>query len=87
MEFRKTVTTKPYMQDSRRDTDVKNRPLNYVGEGESGMIWEKHWNMYVTICKIDDQCKFNAWSSAPKAGALGQPRGLGCAGRWENGSR
>ena len=38
MEFRKTVTTKPYMQDSRRDTDVKNRPLNYVGEGESGMI-------------------------------------------------
>ena len=34
------VTTKPYMQDSKRDTDVKNRRLNYVGEGEGGMMWE-----------------------------------------------
>ena len=28
------------MQNSKRDTDVKNRLLNYVGEGEGGMIWE-----------------------------------------------
>ena len=28
------------MQDSKRDTDVKNRLLDYVGEGEGGMIWE-----------------------------------------------
>ena len=28
------------MQGSKRDTDVKNRLLNYVGEGEGGMIWE-----------------------------------------------
>ena len=28
------------MQDSKRDTDVKNRLLDSVGEGESGMIWE-----------------------------------------------
>ena len=28
------------MQDSKRDTDVKNRPLDSVGEGEGGMIWE-----------------------------------------------
>ena len=27
------------MQDSRRDTDVKNRLLDSVGEGEGGMIW------------------------------------------------
>ena len=27
------------MQDSKRDTDVKNRLLDYVGEGEGGMIW------------------------------------------------
>ena len=25
---------------SKRDTDVKNRPLDSVGEGEGGMIWE-----------------------------------------------
>ena len=33
--------------------------------------------MYITICKIDDQCKLNA---------LGQPRGMGWGRRWERGS-
>ena len=28
------------MQDSKRDTDVKNRILDYVGEGEGGVILE-----------------------------------------------
>ena len=28
------------MRDSRRDTDVKNRLFDSVGEGEGGMIWE-----------------------------------------------
>ena len=28
------------MQGSKRNTDVKNRLLDYVGEGEGGMIWE-----------------------------------------------
>ena len=28
------------MRDSERDTDVKNRLLDSVGEGEGGMIWE-----------------------------------------------
>ena len=28
------------MQDSKRDTDVNNRLLDSVGEGEGGMIWE-----------------------------------------------
>ena len=39
--------------------------------------------MYITICKIDGQCKFGTLSRAPKAGALGQPRGIGWGGRWE----
>ena len=29
------------MQDSKGDTDVKNRLLASVGEGKGGMIWEK----------------------------------------------
>ena len=29
------------MRDSKRDTDVSNSLLDSVGEGESGMIWEK----------------------------------------------
>ena len=28
------------MQDSKRDTHIKNRLLDSVGEGEGGMIWE-----------------------------------------------
>ena len=30
----------PYMWDSKRDTDVTNRLLESVGEGDGGMIWE-----------------------------------------------
>ena len=29
------------MRDSKRNTDVKNRLLDSVGEGKGGMIWEK----------------------------------------------
>ena len=39
--------------------------------------------MYLTVCKIDDQCKFDALSRALKAGALGKPRRMGGGGRWE----
>ena len=28
------------MWDSKRETDVKNRHLDSVGEGEGGMIWQ-----------------------------------------------
>ena len=28
------------MQDSKGDTEIKNRLLDSVGEGEGGMIWE-----------------------------------------------
>ena len=28
------------MQDSKRDTDIKNNLLDSVGEGEGGMIWK-----------------------------------------------
>ena len=28
------------MQNSKRDTNIKNRLLASVGEGEGGMIWE-----------------------------------------------
>ena len=30
------------MQDCKGDTDVKNRLLNSVGNGEGGMIWENN---------------------------------------------
>ena len=40
--------------------------------------------MYITTCKIDDQCKFDANSKAHKAYALVQPRGMGGEG-WSRG--
>ena len=35
------------MQDSKRDTDVKNRLLDSVGEGKGGMIWENSIETYI----------------------------------------
>ena len=35
------------MWDSKRDTDVKNRLLDSVGEGEGGMIWENSIETYI----------------------------------------
>ena len=47
---------------------------------------EQHWNIFITICKIDNQCKFDVWRRAPKASALWQPGGIGCGGRQEGAS-
>ena len=39
------------MQDSKRDTDVKNRLLDSVAEGEGGMIWENGIETCILSCK------------------------------------
>ena len=59
------------MQDSKRDTYVKNRLLDSVGQGKGGMIWE---NSIEIICETDCQSRFDAWDRVLGAGALG--------GRW-----
>ena len=33
--------------------------------------------MYITLCKIDEHWKFDAWSRALNASTLGLPRGMG----------
>ena len=50
------------MQGSKKDTDVNSRQLDYVGEGEVGAVLEDSIEtcMYITIHKIDGQCKFDA---------------------------
>ena len=61
--------------------------MDYVGEGEGGTIWENSIETCILPnVKIDDQCKFDAWSRALKVSALGQPRGMGWGGKWEQGS-
>jgi len=39
--------------------------------------------MYITICEIDLQSRFEAWDRVLRAGALGWPWGMGWGGRWE----
>ena len=38
MQFRKMVTITLYARQKKRDTDVENRLLDSMGEGEGGMI-------------------------------------------------
>ena len=35
------------MQDRKRDTDVQNRILDSMGEGEGGMIWDNSIKTYI----------------------------------------
>ena len=35
------------MQDSKRDTDIRNRLLDTVGEGEGGMIWDNSIETFI----------------------------------------
>ena len=49
------------MWDSKRDTDVKNRLLDSVGEGEGGMTWENSIETCIVICETDHQSRLDAW--------------------------
>ena len=44
---------------------------------------EEHWNLHITICKIDKKYKFDEWSKALKAGALELLRGMRWGRRWK----
>ena len=39
------------MRDNKRDTDVKNRLLDSVGEGKGWMIWENGTETCILSCK------------------------------------
>ena len=85
MEFRKTVMTILYARQQRRHR-CKEQTFRLSGRRQGwDDLREKYWNMYITIHEIDDQSKFDAWNRALKAGALGQPRGMGWGG-WEGAS-
>ena len=83
MEFRKMVMMTLCARQQKRHR-CKEQSFGLCGRRwRWDDLKEKHWNMYITICKINDQFKFDAWSRALKAGALGQPRGMGWRRRWE----
>ena len=74
------------MQNRKRDTDVQNRLLDSVGEGEGGMFWENR--IKTCILSRVKQITSPGWCMRQVlgAGALGRPRGIGWRGRWEGGS-
>ena len=61
------------MRDSKRDTDVKNRLLDSVGEGEGGMIWENG----IETCKL---------SYVKRIASPGLMHDIGCSGlvHWDD---
>ena len=59
------------MRDGKRGTEVKNRLLDSVGEGEGGMIWENGTESCILSCEMDHQSRFDAWDRVVRAGALG----------------
>ena len=61
MEFRKMVMI-TYMQNRKRDTDVQNRLLDYVGEGQGGMFWKN--SMYIIYSETDQEPRWGAWDKS-----------------------
>ena len=55
------------MRDSKRDTDVKNRLLDSVGEGEGGMIWENS----IETCILPYVKQISSLGSMPETGHSG----------------
>ena len=71
------------MRDSERDTDVKNRILDSVGEGEGGMIWENG----IETC-ISYKTRITSLGSMQDTGCLGlvhwdDPEGWDGEGGWK----
>ena len=64
------------MRDSKRDTDVKNRLLDSVGEGEGAMIWENGIEICILSCK-------------KRIASLGSIQDTGCLGlvHWDDPER
>ena len=64
------------MQDSKRDTDIKNRLLDSVGEREGGMIWENGIEACILSCK-------------KRIASLGLLQDIGCLGlvHWDDPER
>ena len=47
------------MQNRDKDTDVQNRLLDSVGEGDGGMFWKN--SMYIIYSETDHQPRLDAW--------------------------
>ena len=86
MEFRKMVTITLYARQQKRHRCIAQL-FGHCGRGQGlDDLEELHWNMYIIVCEMNRQSRFNAWYRMLGAGALGWPRGLVWRGRWEGSS-
>ena len=69
------------MQNRIRDTDVQNRLLDSVREGEGGMFWKN--SMYIIYSETDHQPRLDAWDKCSGLVHWEDPEGSG----WEGGGR
>ena len=71
------------MQDRKRDTDVQNRLLHSVGEGEGGMFQEN--SMYIIKGETDHQPRLGAWDKCSGLVHWEDPEGSGGEGAGRGG--
>ena len=71
------------MQNRKRDTDVQNRILDSLGEGEGGTLRENSIKTCILSRVKQITTQVGCMRQALGPGALGRPRGIGWRGRWE----
>ena len=74
------------MQDKKSDTDIQNRLLDSVGEGEGGMFRENSIETSILSRVKESPVQVGCMRQVLRYGALGRPRGMGWRGRREGGS-
>ena len=81
MEFRKMVMITLYARQQKRHRCIE-QSFGLCGRGRG---WDDlgkwHWNMYIIICEMNHQSRFDAWYWMLGAGTLGRLRGMVRAGR------
>ena len=63
------------MQNRKRDTDVQNRLLDSVGEGEGGMFWENSIETSTIKGETDHQPRLDAWDKCSRLVHWEDPEG------------
>ena len=75
------------MQNRKRDTDVQNRLLDSVGEGEGGMFRENSIKTCI-LSRLKQIITSPGWmhETSAQGWCTGKTRGIRWRGRWEGGS-
>ena len=68
------------MQNRKRDTDVQNRLLDFVGEGEGGMFLENSIETCILSMVKHHQPRLDAWDKCSSLVHWEDPEGAGREG-------